>query len=212
MNIKCLFLSLIYLTYVGFVHSESIDLPQEDKSFTYCFKEDQKPDTSNWFLFTTTIQNLDGQSETFQVLFPKEPEVAEMLGVRTYKAEDAEGMEYVLTWMPIPSADFVLRERVDFLVEALENSQTKKFLGMSCPVEETEDTRYGVSWTEREKQIYILLIKTKHFVYFLQTASARKEYLNSSSIAIESKDFDPIAKDALKTAAFTHSLAFKEEK
>ncbi len=184
----------------------------EQESFTYSVKENQKIDTGDWITYPITfgIFNVESplKEENVEVSFPSEPKFVEENGMQSsyFTATDKDGMIYSIASMQIPEDNFSLRNSVDFLVKSISNSSSKKLVAMGFPSPNPNDSVHFIMWTENDKMTRLTLVKSAHFIYFLETSIQNEIYKDVDSIEMDTEAFDIMMRDSLKTGAFTRSL------
>lgn len=184
----------------------------EKESFSFCIKEDQKIDTSNWITFPITFGEMDDESSTkeyIKISFPVKPKFVEEDGLQAsyFTATDNDGMVFSIASMQIPEDNFNLQKYVDFLAESISKSASKKLVAYGRPHPNPNDSRYSLMWVEDGKMTMLTLVKGAHFIYFLETNVHNEIYRNIDKIELGTKSFDTMIKDSLKTGTFTKSLA-----
>lgn len=188
----------------------------ERESFTYCVKEHQKVDTGDWITYPINfgIFNIESplKEENVKVSFPSEPTFVEENGLQSsyFTASDKDGMIYSIASMPIPGDDFSLRNSVDFLAKSISKSSSKKLVCMGYPSPNPNDSVHFIMWVENDKMTRLTLVKSTHFIYFLETTIENEIYKDVDPIEMDTEAFDIMIRDSLKTGAFTRSLVIEE--
>src|ERR1700722_9701244 len=169
----------------------SIPADQETaKSFTYCIKENQRPDTTHWVMFPITYEYASGK-ENVQISFPIMPQQnvnpLESVGgenlLTTFSAMDEAGMIFKIAAMQVPKEGFDLRQSLDALIVQLEKQPENK-IGSYIHPQKSDRSAFVISWVRDNKSISLKVIKKTHFVYFLETIVSNEIYREVESIEL----------------------------
>ena len=165
-------------------------------------------DTSQWVKFSMDLLYDDKLAcESIEIAFPQEPK----FDGKTATATDQEKMTFFLTALEMPETGFELKQAVDFLVQHLIQSSSKKYIGTIYPYENLNASWYGVLWLDKDSYIRLFCVKSEHFVYFIGTEVTNEIYLDYDS-AIENSGitYETMMKDSIKGMAFLKSFKISE--
>lgn len=207
---------LLIITSISATEETKVGSANGNEGFTY--KENQKPDTSDWVTFPITFGSFDGETgivdeEKITVSLPKEPEFIQANGMQSsyITVTDHEGMSYNIARMEISSDDFNLKQSVNFLAESISKSSSKRLIGWGWPDPNSNDSIYFIMWLEDDKMIMLRLVKSSHFVYFLETSICNEIYrdYNWGSGETDTDALNIMMRDSLKTNSFTRSFVIE---
>lgn len=186
---------------------DNLNSSTEVNEFTYCFREDQQIDTQDWIRFPVNIAVDQDKVEAVELLFPSLPEFINVpLTEKPFiVAKDSEGMTYKFSRMKLPGNEYNLRQSFEFLIDAL--SSDNKINGYGYPEPNPNDSGYFLSYVNKDgKETTLTLVKSKNFIYFLETSVINKLYLDVESIEIDDNAFEIMIHDSMKHGAFARSL------
>lgn len=151
------------------------------------------------------------KEESIKISFPSEPEFVEENGLQSsyFTATDKDGMTYSIASMQLPEDNFSLCNSVDFLVKSISNSSSKKLVAIGRPNPNPNDAVHFIMWTQNDKMTRLTLVKSAHFVYFLETCVQNEIYKDVDSIEMDNEVSDIMIRDSLKTGAFIRSLVIE---
>lgn len=214
---QCFILLILLSSASIFAIEESqVDSTNGGDSFTYCLNENQKIDTSDWITFPIAFGFFDSETgisnaEKITASLPSEPEFIQANGMQSayITVTDQEGMSYNIARMEIPEDGFNLKQSVNFLADSLSKSSSKKLIVWGWPNPNPNDS-YFMIWLEGgDKMIRLTLVKSAHFVYFLETSVCNETYRDLDWESTDVKVFEVMIRDSLKTNAFTRSFVIE---
>lgn len=226
MKIKSILIILMSLSNILLFASTPSD-KEAQASFSYCIKENQRPDIKNWIIFPFKFEYAlhgEGTSGTTNVQFssPVIPQTSvypltiEENLLRTtfsatfdetlfsFNATDEAGMTFSIISMHVPEEGFDLHKSMDSLVSGIEKSPESRIAAV-IPPQSTDTSAYSIMWIRNDKLITMKVIQRTHFIYFLETNVSKEIYRDFESIKI-GPSLDEWMKDSLKTGAFFNSF------
>ncbi len=171
-------------------------------------------DISDWITIPISFGSINGDSskqENLTLSFPSEPTFIQGDGslfslYSSFTATDDEEMVYTITCMDLTGGNYSsMHDGVNFLVQALYNSSSKKIL----MVDEFDpnSNRRLVVWSEGNQLNTIEFVQGAHFVYLLATTAYSELYTKDlGTIEEESEEFKTLFRNGAKSRSFFKSF------